>query len=188
MSRLRCPSSIWLAVAAMLAAALIGGCGESPAMPSPDTERDPDVLYVPTPQPVVELMLEMAAVGADDVVYDLGSGDGRIPVTAARRWGARAVGIEIDRRRIDEANRNAAEAGVTDQVRFIHGDLFEADLSEATVISLSLLPSVNMRLRPTLQRLAPGTRIVSHNFSMGDWLPERTERLGSSTVYMWTVR
>jgi tRNA G37 N-methylase Trm5 len=150
--------------------------------------RTPDVVYVPTPQPVVDKMLEMAGVGANDVLYDLGSGDGRIPVTAAKRFGTRAVGVDIDPQRISEANTNAEQAEVTDKVTFIHGDLFETDLSDATVIALYLLPSLNMRLRPTLQELEPGTRIVSHNYSMGDWQPDQTARVGSSTVYLWTVK
>jgi tRNA G37 N-methylase Trm5 len=170
-----------------IAVVAMAGCNQPPAQAA-GTQRVPDVVYMPTPQPVVELMLEMAAVGTDDVLYDLGSGDGRIPVTAARRWGTRGFGIEIDPERIREAERNAEQAGVADRVSFIQGDLFEADLSEATVITLYLLPSVNMRLRPTLEQLAPGTRIVSHNHSMGDWLPERTERSGSSSVYLWTVK
>jgi len=150
-------------------------------------ERTPDVVYVPTPPRVVDAMLEAAEVGPDDVLYDLGSGDGRIPVTAARRWGTRGVGIDIDPERIEEANRNAAQAGVTDKVKFIEGDLFEADLSEATVITLYLLPNLNLRLRPTLLELEPGTRIVSHAFDMGDWEPEQIIDVNGATVYRWTV-
>ena len=150
-------------------------------------ERTPDVVYVPTPPRVVDAMLKAAEVGPDDVLYDLGSGDGRIPVTAARRWGTRGVGIDIDPQRIREANRNAEQAGVTDTVKFIEGDLFEADLSEATVITLYLLPNLNLRLRPTLLELEPGTRIVSHAFDMGDWEPEQTIDVDGATVYRWTV-
>ena len=150
-------------------------------------ERTPDVVYVPTPPKVVDAMLKAAGVGPDDVLYDLGSGDGRIPVTAAKRWGTRGVGIDIDPQRIREANRNAQQAGVTDKVRFIEGDLFEADLSEATVITLYLLPNLNLRLRPTLLELEPGTRIVSHAFDMGDWKPEQTIDVDGATVYRWTV-
>jgi len=152
------------------------------------TERKPDVVYVPTPQPVVEKMLEMARVTDSDIVYDLGSGDGRIPITAAKKHGARALGIDIDPKRVDEANRNAKRAGVTDKVSFVRGDLFQTDLSEATVITLYLLPNLNLKLKPVLQQLKPGTRIVSHNFSMGDWPPDQTVRVGSSVVYLWTVR
>ena len=150
-------------------------------------KRTPDVVYVPTPPRVVDAMLEAAEVGPDDVLYDLGSGDGRIPVTAARRWGTRGVGIDIDPERIEEANRNAEQAGVTDKVKFIEGDLFEADLSEATVITLYLLPNLNLRLRPTLLELEPGTRIVSHAFDMGDWEPEQIIDVNGATVYRWTV-
>lgn len=152
-----------------------------------DGERTPDVVYVPTPPRVVDAMLKAAEVGPDDVLYDLGSGDGRIPITAAKRWGTRGVGIDIDPERIEEANRNARQAGVTDKVRFIEGDLFEADLSGATVISLYLLPNLNLRLRPTLLQLEPGTRIVSHAFDMGDWEPEQTLDVDGATVYLWTV-
>lgn len=150
-------------------------------------ERVPDVVFVPTPPKVVDAMLTAAKVGPDDVLYDLGSGDGRIPITAARRWGTRGVGIDIDPERIEEANRSAKQHGVTDKVKFIEGDLFEADLSKATVISLYLLPNLNLRLRPTLLKLKPGTRIVSHAFDMGDWKPERTIDVDGATVYLWTV-
>lgn len=149
--------------------------------------RTPDVVYVPTPTKVVDAMLKAAEVGPADVLYDLGSGDGRIPITAARRWGTRGIGIDIDPERIEEANRNAEQAGVTDKVKFIEGDLFEANLSEATVISLYLLPALNLRLRPTLLELKPGTRIVSHAFDMGDWKPDRTIDVDGATVYLWTV-
>lgn len=159
----------------------------TPAEPKAPGGRTPDVIFVPTPRPVVDAMLKAAAVGPDDVLYDLGSGDGRIPITAAQRWGTRGVGIDIDPVRIREANAAAVEAGVTDDVRFVEADLFQADLSEATVISLYLLPSLNMRLRPTLLRLKPGTRIVSHNYHLGDWQPDQTENVGHSTVYSWTV-
>lgn len=160
------------------------------AMDDPQTapaSREPDVIFVPTPQQVVDEMLAMARVGADDVLYDLGSGDGRIPITAARRFGTRGVGIDIDPVRIGEANASAEAAGVTDKVRFIEGDLFEADLSKASVISLYLLPSLNLQLRPKLLELKPGTRVVSHNYDMGDWLPEQTRQVDGSTVYLWTV-
>ena len=150
-------------------------------------ERTPDVVYVPTPTKVVDAMLKAAEVGPKDVLYDLGSGDGRIPITAAKRWGTRGVGIDIDPQRIREAKRNAQQAGVTDKVKFIEGDLFEADLSEATVITLYLLPNLNLRLRPTLLELEPGTRIVSHAFDMGDWEPEQTIDVDGATVYHWTV-
>jgi predicted RNA methylase len=150
--------------------------------------REPDVLYVPTPPAVVDEMLRMANVKAGDVLYDLGSGDGRIPITAARKFGIRAVGIDIDPRRIAEANENARVAGVTDKVQFILGDLFQADISEATVVTLYLLDSLNEKLRPKLLReLRPGARIVSHEFGMGNWLPENSANVGGNMVYFWTV-
>jgi hypothetical protein len=152
-----------------------------------ESTRQPDVIYVPTPQSVVDAMLEVAKVGPNDVLYDLGSGDGRIPVTAAKRHGTRGVGIDIDPTRIKEARANAEQQGVTDKVTFIEGDLFEQDLSKATVISLYLLPKLNMRLRPTLLKLKPGTRIVSHAFDMGDWQPDQTLTVDQKRIYFWTV-
>ncbi|MCD9030361.1 class I SAM-dependent methyltransferase [Luteimonas sp. Y-2-2-4F] len=155
----------------------------------PKPARDPDVIYVPTPQPVVDAMLKLAGVNRNDVLYDLGSGDGRIPVTAAREFGIRAVGIDINPVRIREANANAQRAGVTELVTFREEDLFEADISEATVVTLYLLQSLNVKLRPKLlSELRPGTRIVSHAFDMAnEWEPEQTQQVGDSTIYLWTV-
>jgi SAM-dependent methyltransferase len=152
-------------------------------------ERSPDVPYVPTPQAVVNRMLEIANVTSNDVVYDLGSGDGRIPITAVRNFNAqRAVGVDINPTRISEANQNAQSANVTDRVEFRQQDLFETDLSDATVVTLYLLPDINLRLRPKLlSELKPGTRIVSHAFDMGDWEPEQVERVEGKTIYYWTV-
>jgi precorrin-6B methylase 2 len=160
---------------------------QAPTQTSP--ERSPDVPYVPTPQAVVDRMLQIANVTDNDVVYDLGSGDGRIPITAVRQYNVqRAVGVDINPQRISEANQNAQSANVTDQVEFREQDLFETDLSEASVVTLYLLPDVNLRLRPKLlSELKPGSRIVSHAFDMGDWEPEQVERVGSSTIYYWTV-
>jgi hypothetical protein len=161
------------------------------AQTSPDTqapEREPDVVYVPTPPEVVEGMLELANVSGDDVLYDLGSGDGRIPVTAAQKYGTRGIGIDIDPQRIQEANENAKNAGVTDKVEFRQQDLFQTDFSKATVVTLYLLPELNVKLRPKLlQELQPGTRIVSHAFDMGEWKPERTMQIGGRMVYLWIV-
>ncbi|MDR9401980.1 MAG: class I SAM-dependent methyltransferase [Halothece sp. Uz-M2-17] len=152
------------------------------------SDKEPDVVYVPTPYAVVEKMLELANVSEDDVVYDLGSGDGRIPIKAAQDYEARGVGIEIDPELVQEARRNAQEAGVNDQVEFIQQDLFETDLSEATVITLYLLPSLNVKLRPKLlQELEPGTPIVSHDFRMGEWEPDRVVEVEGSQVYLWIV-
>ena len=147
-----------------------------------------DVPYVPTPQAVVDKMLEMAAVTKDDVVYDLGSGDGRIVITAAKKYGVRGVGVDIDPERIKEANANAVQAGVVDRVKFIEQDLFKTDLKEASVVTLYLLPEVNLRLRPKLlSELKPGTRIVSHAFDMGDWKPDQTVQVDGKTIYFWVV-
>jgi trans-aconitate methyltransferase len=147
----------------------------------------PDVIYVPTPQDVVDEMLKLAKVGKGDVLYDLGSGDGRIPVTAAKRFGIRATGIDIDPQRIAEANENAKKAGVTHLVEFRQEDLFKAKFSDASVITLYLLPDLNVKLRPRLLELKPGTRIVSHQFDMGNWKPDRKVELNGRTIYLWTV-
>ena len=158
----------------------------APAQQTPT--RTPDVIFVPTPPEVVEAMLKMAKVGANDVIYDLGSGDGRIPIAAAKTYGARGIGIDIDPQRIKEANANAQAAGVTDKVRFLNQDLFETNISEATVVTLYLLPSLNQKLLPKLNReLKPGTRIVSHAFDMGDAKPLQTENVNGRTIYYWTI-
>jgi ribosomal protein L11 methylase PrmA len=133
-------------------------------------------------------MMKMAAVTKDDVVYDLGCGDGRIVITAAKDFGARGVGIDIDPRRIQESEENAKKAGVSDRVDFIQGDLFEANISKASVVALYLLPSVNLRLRPKLlKELKPGTRVVSHNYDMGDWPPVKQTQIGDHMVYLWVI-
>lgn len=148
----------------------------------------PDVPYVPTPQSVVEAMLKLANVTKKDTVYDLGCGDGRIVITAAKKYGARGIGIDISPERIAEANENAQKSKVTDKVKFVQGDLFKTDFSDATVVTLYLLNSVNLRLRPKLlSELKPGTRIVSHAFNMGEWKPEKTVTVDGNTIYFWTV-
>lgn len=151
--------------------------------------RVPDVIFVPTPHEVVDAMLDMADVKDGDVLYDLGSGDGRIPIAAVKRANLKkAVGIDIDPQRIEEANAAAKSAGVTDKVQYRQADLFTSDFSDATVITLYLLDSLNEKLRPKLlAELKPGTRIVSHAFRMGDWEPQETRQVGGSMVYMWTV-
>lgn len=146
-----------------------------------------DVPYVPTPTEVVDAMLKVAKVGKNDVLYDLGSGDGRIPITAAKRFGTRGFGVDINPQRIQEANANAQKEGVSDLVKFAQQDLFKTDLSKATVISLYLLPRINLELRPKLLQLKPGTRIVSHAFDMGDWKPDQVVNVGGTTVYYWVV-
>jgi tRNA G37 N-methylase Trm5 len=157
------------------------------AAPAATEPRRPDVIFVPTPEDVVDEMLKVANVTGKDVLYDLGSGDGRIPITAAKRFGTRGLGIDIDPDRIKEANENLKKAGVGDKVKFVQGDLFELDLSQATVITLYLLPALNLKLRPKLLKLKPGTRIVSHDFDMGDWKPEKHVKVGTRSVYFWTV-
>ena len=147
-----------------------------------------DVPYVPTSMNVVDNMLELAGVTNDDVVYDLGSGDGRIVIRAAEKYGARGVGIEIDKELVEEARQNADSAGVADRVTFRQGDLFDADIGEATVVTLYLLPTINLRLRPKLfEELAPGTRVVSHDFDMDEWEHEERIEVGSSAIYFWTI-
>ena len=155
-------------------------------------DRRPEVPYVPTPNEVVEAMLRLAQVSKNDVVYDLGCGDGRIVIAAAQKFGALGVGVDIDPERIKECNENARKAGVTERVKFLQQDLFDTDLSEATVVTLYLLPDVNLRLRPKLLHdLKPGTRIVSHAFDMGDWKPEKVVNVSGEemerTIYYWVV-
>jgi len=146
-----------------------------------------DVPYVPTKQTVVDAMLDLAGVKAGDVHYDLGCGDGRIAISAAKR-GATSTGVDLDPQRIKEANENAKEAGVTDKVTFVQGNLFDFDFSKADVLTLYLLPEVNLKLRSKiLKELKPGTRVVSHAFDMGDWEPEKTINVDGSTVFLWTV-
>ena len=150
--------------------------------------RRPDVIFVPTPEAVVEAMLQVANVTKNDMVYDLGCGDGRIPVTAAKKYGARGVCFDIDPQRIKEANENVAKNNVGNLVKVVEGDLFEQDLSGATVVTLYLLPSLNVKLMPKLMKeLKPGTRIVSHAFDMGDWKPEKELDVDGRKVYYWTI-
>jgi len=172
------------ALAAVLVVAVVAGA-QTPT-------KQPEVPYVPTHEKIVAEMLKVANVKKGDVLYDLGSGDGRIVITAAKQFGTRGVGIDIDPERIKEANENARKAGVTDRTKFILGDIFEADFREATVVTMYLLQEVNMRLRPKLLRdLRPGTRVVSHNYDLGDWKPRRTIKMampdGDHWVYFWVV-
>lgn len=156
------------------------------AQPSP---IEKDVPYVPTPPEVVEAMLKLGNVHAGDIHYDLGCGDGRIVVMAVQKFGAaRGTGYDIDPDRIKEANENARQAGVSDKAKFILGNLFEADFRDASVVTLYLLPSVNLKLRPKLLKdLKVGSRVVSHQFDMGDWEPDKKIQMDWRTVYMWTV-
>ncbi len=176
-TRLRCLGTLVLAVVA------VSGAGAA----AQRMQRTPDIHYVPTPTKVVDAMLQIAEVGPADVVYDLGSGDGRIVIAAAKR-GARGVGVELDPALVAEATRNAKKAGVMNRVEFIEGDIFTTDLSPATVVTMYLLSSINERLRPKLLReLAPGSRIVSHRFRMGDWAPERSLKVTGKDVWLWRV-
>ena len=179
-----------IALALVLAVLVAAAGAQTTTTP---TERRPDVPYVPTNDAVVEQMLKMAKVGKNDVVYDLGSGDGRIVITAVQRYGAaRGVGIDIDPDRIAEARENAQKAGVADRVTFIQGDLFQADIRDATVVTMYLLQDVNLKLRPKLlSDLRPGTRVVSHNYHMGDWEPREKASVPvggiEHTVYFWVI-
>jgi len=162
----------------------------APAAAQVKGARQPDVRYVPSPDSVVDAMLELAHVTAGDIVYDLGSGDGRIPIAAATRYGAIGVGVEIDAKLNRVAADHAKAAGVTDRVRFFTQDLFEADISQATVVTLFLLPRINQDLIPKLRReLSPGTRIVSHQFDMGpQWPPEQSKDVNGLMIYLWTIK
>jgi ribosomal protein L11 methylase PrmA len=178
-------------VSASLVLGLVVAVSATPA-PAQQTQpqlRAPDVIFVPTPPEVVAAMLKVAKVGPGDVVYDLGSGDGRIAIAAVKDFNAaRATGIDIDPVRIKEAMANLKTAGVGDRVRFLNQDLFETDISEATVVTLYLLPSLNLKLIPKLNKeLKPGTRIVSHAFDMGDWKPEQTLEVEGRRVFFWTI-
>jgi SAM-dependent methyltransferase len=150
--------------------------------------RELDVPFVPTSQALVLEMLKLADVTAADTVYDLGCGDGRIVITAAKEFGAHAVGVDINPERIEEARANAEHAGVTEKVKFIQRDLFKAEIRPATVVTLYLLPSVNLKLRPRLlSELKPGTRVVSHSFDMGDWKPDKSMNVNGSELYLWVI-
>jgi SAM-dependent methyltransferase len=167
----------WLAILAVLA----GAAAQRPA-------RTPDIHFTPTRHNIADAMLQLAEVGAGDVVYDLGSGDGRIPIIAAQKYGARAVGIEIDPRLVELSRRTANEAEVAHRVSFIVGDLFEADLAPATVVTLYLSTSMLQLLQPKLRALKAGTRIVSHQFPIPGWAPDRQIKVDEADLFLWTVR
>ncbi len=179
--------AVWMSVWMM---AIGAARGVAPLRADQRPARPPDIFFAPTWEPVVYEMLDLAKVTADDVVYDLGSGDGRVVVLAAQAHGARGVGIEIDPKLVRISREVAREAEVEDRVAFIEGDLFAADISEATVVTLYLSASVNRQLEPKLRReLRPGTRIVSHQFPIGDWTPVRTVHSSAdgTNLYLWTV-
>ena len=178
---------------AIIAASGVAGIAfaQQPVFSTPAL-RPSDARYEPTPMEVAHAMLELANVKAGDVVYDLGCGDGRIVIAAARRFGARGVCVDIDPQRIAESRDNARRAGVTDRIRFLNEDLFVTDLGDATVVTLFLSPEINLKVRPKLWReLKRGTRIVSHWHLMGDWAPQETVRVRSggreSPIYLWTI-
>jgi SAM-dependent methyltransferase len=183
---MRKPRLLWVqGLSLMLTVAVLWGIGQA-------QQRIPDVVYIPTPHHVVAQMLRIAGVTKDDVVYDLGSGDGRLVIAAAKHYGARGVGVDIDSQRIQEGRANARNAGVTDRVQFLQQDLFTTDIREATIVTLYLLTKLNLQLRPKLlSELKPGTRVVSHAFDMGDWHPDQKLLVPGSPsdnmVYYWVI-
>jgi SAM-dependent methyltransferase len=182
-------AAVLLAVAAAAHDAAAACAPDRGAQVDAAAMHDAEVLYLPTPHHVVDAMLRLAGVSPGDVVYDLGSGDGRIAIAAARDYGARGIGIELDGRLVERARCNAREAGMERLVEFREEDLFRADLRGATVVTLFLFPGMNLRLAPKLfSELRPGTRIVSHRFGLGDRAPDRTVEAGGHTLFLWTVR
>ena len=152
------------------------------------TRQHLDVEYFPTPEAAVDKMLELADVSEQDYLIDLGSGDGRIPIAAAKRFGTRALGVDIDPERVAEATQNAKNEGVDDKVQFKRQNLFDTDISEASVLTMFLLGSINMKLRPRILReLKPGARVVSYSFNMGDWVPDRVASVDGQPIYLWIV-
>jgi hypothetical protein len=179
-----------LAAASLLLLPAIGASAIEPSFAPTQaiTPESLDVPYVPTPQSVVDKMLDIAKVTGEDYLIDLGSGDGRIPIAAAKRFGTKGMGVEIDPVRVQEAKTNAVNARVADKVEFKKQDLFETDLSQATVLTMYLLPRVNLQLRPRiLNKLKPGTRVVSHSFDMGDWKPDQKIIVDGRPIYLWIV-
>lgn len=175
------------AAALAAASATVGAIAVS-RTPKPVQASDPAWLFVPTPMNVVERMLQIAAVTKNDMVLDLGSGDGRIPIVAAQKYGARGRGVDIDPVRVSEANANLKTSGVESLVTFVEGDVFKVPVADATVVTMFLFPHVILRLRDRLRNeLKPGTRIVSHEFMFHNWEPQKIEKVGGSTIYMWVV-
>lgn len=175
----------WLALVVTISLGAVAALSSQDRAPA----RMPDVIFVPTPPEIVQAMLRLAGVTEHDVVFDLGSGDGRIPILAATMFHARAVGIELDPALVASANAKAVASGVADRVTFLNADFFAADISEATVVTLYLVPYLNLRLVPKLMKeLKPGTRIVSHEFDFGDWKPDRTIEAGGRHLHLWTKK
>jgi SAM-dependent methyltransferase len=183
--------TIAMLLSAIVAVSASVGAGDAASQEAPRRPaRTPDIFFAPTWEPVAYEMLKLAGVTADDIVYDLGSGDGRIVILAAQKYGARGVGIEIDPRLVDISRQVARDAELAHRVTFVEGDLFAADISEATVVTLYLSSSVNRELESKLRReLRPGTRIVSHQFRIGNWTPDRVVRAeGDGTdLFLWTI-
>ena len=177
---------LWLALVSLVCATAVYAQTTTKNFEPQVGQEGKDVIWVPTPQGLVDRMLDMAKVTASDYVIDLGSGDGRTVITAAGR-GARALGIEYNPDMVELSTRNADKAGVGDKARFAKADIFESDFSQATVITMYLLPNLNLKLRPRLLDLKPGTRIVSHAFTMDDWQPDQTDSSDNRTAYLWIV-
>ena len=186
---LRTAAVTWILLASTLSVGAQTTTQHAPRAAPQKELRTPDVVFVPTPHAVVDAMLKVAKVGKGDVLYDLGSGDGRIPIAAAQKYGiARGIGIDIDPDRIKEANENLSKAGVGKRVRFVNADLFETNLGDATVVTLYLLPALNLKVLPKLlKETKPGTRIVSHAFNMGTWKPEKALQVEGRDVFFWTI-
>lgn len=181
----------WIFVLVLAGAMFVTSAANAQTTAQAPQLRTPDVIFVPTAPEVVEAMLKLAKVGPNDVVYDLGSGDGRIPIAAVQTFKAKsAVGIDIDPQRIKEANENHKKSGVGDRVRFLNQDLFTTPIGEASVVTLYLLQSLNEKLMPKLQKeLKPGSRVVSQTFSMGDkWPPDQTMNLQGRNIYLWVIK
>jgi tRNA A58 N-methylase Trm61 len=175
-----------------LAVLALAGVGHTVADEKTTGKKRPDVIYVPTPQEVVDKMLELAKVGKDDVVYDLGCGDGRIVVTAAKKYGCKAIGFDVDDERVKESNENVRKNGVGKLVDIRQDDIFKQDLSKASVVTLYLLPQLNVKLVPQLQKMKPGSRVVSHSFDMAGYKPDmevnvKTKDDVEHKVYLWTI-
>ena len=187
---------IWQPVRTLIAASIVAIATFNPTLQAQTETREfkpvvgqegKDVIWVPTPQSLVERMLEMAKTTPQDYVVDLGSGDGRTVITAAKKYGVNALGVEFNPDMVELSRRNAEQEGVADRAKFIQGDIFQTDFSSATVLTLYLLPALNVKLRPTILRMKPGTRVVSHAFSMDDWQPDQIETVEGRTAYLWIV-
>lgn len=183
----RAAARLCAALLLLVVAAALQSSGGEAAQKGKGGSPKLDVEYEATPHKVVDAMLKLAKVGPDDFLIDLGSGDGRIPIAAAKTYGAKALGVDLDPKRVAEAKANAEREGVTDKVTFVEGDLYGTEIGDATVITLFLWPTINLKLRPRLLDLVPGRRVVSHAHDMGDWHPDRRQTLGESDIFLWIV-